>query len=731
MSIEAHFDIPFVARLASREKQNQQNYRPLIGIHKWFARRPGTLFRALLLAEFAPEKPLSENFFRSHSFPFKTIADPFMGGGTPLFEANRVGCHVVGFDVNPMSFWIVRQGVAPLDRAAFRQAAEEVIAQVKREIGGFYQTRCIHCGSSDAQVKYFLWVKQLPCQACGEVSDAFPGYLVAANERHTHFVVVCRSCKALNELEKRPDEAHPVMCSKCGQRLRMEGSARRNRHICAVCGQENPYPPPPDLGPPAHRLYAIEYYCAVCRPHHRGRFFKTPDEEDIGRFEAARSALAGSSSLPFIPDQKIPNGDETRRLHRWGYRYYRDLFNDRQLLSLSTLLQHLCAVPEAPIRHALLTVFSDVLRYQNMLCRYDTYALKCQDLFAVHGFPVGLVQCENNLLGIPAQGAGGFRHFVEKYDRAKSYCEAPFETVFQGGSKHLIRTPGERIEAHINPQGLGGSRPRAYLSARSAEEALLPPECLDAVLTDPPYFGNVQYAELMDFCYVWLRLALKEEFPEFVPLSTRSPQELTGNITEGRGLERFTEGLSRIFLRMAQALKPGAPLAFTYHHNDPEAYLPLQVAILDAGLTCTATLPCPAEMEASMHIHGTASSIIDTIFVCRAKRIESLGDPSCSAERSLRQCLETDVSALRQAGIRVTVGDLTCVALGHVSRLVIQDLQSSWRRGLPVSERLDWVRQQTRERWAKEGVSQMIAEIVATSPVSLPQLSLPGMNVDA
>lgn len=50
--IEKDFDVPFVAQLAQQEKQIQQHYRPVIGVHKWFARRPGTLFRALLLAEF-------------------------------------------------------------------------------------------------------------------------------------------------------------------------------------------------------------------------------------------------------------------------------------------------------------------------------------------------------------------------------------------------------------------------------------------------------------------------------------------------------------------------------------------------------------------------------------------------------------------------------------------------------------------------------------------------------
>ena len=58
MSLENDFDASFVTSLALREKQIQQSYRPLIGIHKWFARRPGTVFRSLLLAEFGGSDPL-------------------------------------------------------------------------------------------------------------------------------------------------------------------------------------------------------------------------------------------------------------------------------------------------------------------------------------------------------------------------------------------------------------------------------------------------------------------------------------------------------------------------------------------------------------------------------------------------------------------------------------------------------------------------------------------------
>ena len=122
-SLEQHFEPTFATRLALREKQIQQNYRPIIGIHKWFARRPGTVFRSLLLAEFNGSEPLETSYWREHKMT-GVIADPFMGGGTPIYEANRLGFSVLGADTNPMAFWIVRQALGRLDIQAFASAAE-------------------------------------------------------------------------------------------------------------------------------------------------------------------------------------------------------------------------------------------------------------------------------------------------------------------------------------------------------------------------------------------------------------------------------------------------------------------------------------------------------------------------------------------------------------------------------------------------------------------------------
>src|SRR5260370_29448618 len=160
MSIEQQFDISLVAGMALKEKQIQQNYRPIIAVHKWFARRPGTLFRGLLLSEFLDER-LDETFFRPHDLAGKVVADPFMGGGTPILEANRLGCDVFGYDINSMSAWIVSEEIGNLDLVEYRSQANTLLADLKAQLEPLYRTDCPRFGDREVPVKYFLWVKTI------------------------------------------------------------------------------------------------------------------------------------------------------------------------------------------------------------------------------------------------------------------------------------------------------------------------------------------------------------------------------------------------------------------------------------------------------------------------------------------------------------------------------------------------------------------------------------------
>jgi len=715
--LEAVFDAAFATGLALREKQIQQNYRPVIGVHKWFARRPGTIFRSLLLAEFGAGN-LRDSFWKAHRLS-GVIGDPFMGGGTPVYEANRLGFHVVGCDINPMAHWIVRQSLAPLDIGAFAAEAARVVEDVESEIGPLYRTKCECCGAA-ANVKYFLWVKTAQCPHCDETNDLFPGYRLAETERHPRHVLACAGCGALNEYDTPPTLEKPGKCTECAHAVHLEGNVSRKKLECRGCRKAF------SIGTfaraPEHRMWAIEYHCARCYKGIAGRQFKRPDRQDLARFKDAERRLSREGSTLPIPDDEIPAGDESDRLHRWGYRRYREMFGARQLLGLGLLLKRIRGINDVPIRHALLTVFSDTLRYQNMLCRYDTYALKCQDIFSVHGFPVGLVQCENSLLGIAGIGSGAFRHFVEKYSRAKQYCRAPFETRHSGKKKEIVPIVGETIEAAlVDHEPNSRTEKQAFLVNAPSQNAALRANSLDGVFTDPPYFDNVQYAELIDFCFAWLRQALLDEETSFVRKSTRSSDELTGNETLGRGIEHFSSGISEVFRHFANALKPGGPFVFTYHHNDPTAYLPLVLAILDADLDCTATLPAAAEMTASLHIAGTGSSILDSVFVCRkplvARRAKARQvEMPLDVRFECRTALECDAAAMRNAGVKITVGDLRCLIAGHVARIAIRTLRPAWNREAPLVERLRTARQCLEQITLMAGVSSTVEGVASDGP---------------
>jgi adenine-specific DNA methylase len=170
--------------------------------------------------------------------------------------------------------------------------------------------------------------------------------------------------------------------------------------------------------------------------------------------------------------------------------------------------------------------------------------------------------------------------------------------------------------------------------------------------------------------------------------------------------------MSAVYRAMARALKSGAPLAFTFHHNRIEAYHAVGVALLDAGFTCSATLPCPAEMGGSIHIHGTRSSIVDTVFVCRltGRTKRSL---LFENQQQLREIVEEDVTRLHSAGMKPTLGDIRCVTFGHVTRMAVWRLRQGWDPNAATNERLG--------RFAKEitslaDVGSVIEKVGVFSP---------------
>ncbi len=192
---------------------------------------------------------------------------------------------------------------------------------------------------------------------------------------------------------------------------------------------------------------------------------------------------------------------------------------------------------------------------------------------------------------------------------------------------------------------------------------------------------------------------------------------MTLNITLKRGIERFTKGLSAVFCKMAAALKPGSPLAFTFHHNSLEAYQSVAVALLDARLTCSVTFPAPAEMAGSIHISGTGSSIIDTIFVCRSTGKIARGTLANDSS-SLSQLVRVDLKQLRIGGVKPTRGDCRCIAAGHLTRLAVWNLKDHWQSEETVSNRLQAVNEWMKAFGGLEPVLKHVGDCNDLGPIT-------------
>jgi adenine-specific DNA methylase len=332
----------------------------------------------------------------------------------------------------------------------------------------------------------------------------------------------------------------------------------------------------------------MEYRCKQCNPQRRQ--YAAASAGDHMRARLAARILRGNPSL-CAPDSPVGTGQETRRPHAWGYKNVVDFFSARQRLALSIFAREITRLPEERIRRALLTIVSDMVRYNCELCRYDSWALKCRDAFAIHTFVIPLAYCEVNALGSAVSGTGGFPQVLKRYLRAKEYGEKPYDMFpAETGAPTRIFTEGERVIAEVvnTPAEIAGGGRRAWLGVGSADQLDVPAGIAHAVITDPPYFDFVQYRDLLDVHRAWLESALDD--PEMG--LDQLDRELTVKPgVDGRTAEAFTQGLSAAFRKASQALHETGLFAFTYHHSRLEAYVPLVVALLDAGLRCTLVLP--------------------------------------------------------------------------------------------------------------------------------------------
>ncbi|HEX29189.1 TPA: DUF1156 domain-containing protein [Candidatus Poribacteria bacterium] len=591
--------------------------KPIYRMHKWWARRLGSVFRMIILAAFADQNEstdsLWQRFCNGADLKGKIVLDPFMGGGTTIVEANRLGCKVIGVDVNPTAWFLTKKEIDPIDLEKLSAAFNRLEEKAGQFIKQYYQTICPN--GHQADVMYFFWVKVAECGECGAKVRLFPNYELSRNKDTT--VSVCPRCLQVIETKGYDPETKCPECEKVFDPRK--GISSRGIFRCPVCGaRQRILDAVKRKGTKLdEELYALEGYCRIC-----GRFFKRVDGYDIKIWEKAKEEFNRRKAELLMPTQAIPiEGRSDPRPVNHGYRYFWQMFNDRQLLCLSKLLEEILELPDRNIREFMLVAFSDCLDTNTMFCKYEAQWHKISVFFGLHAYHPIERPTENNVWGT-IFGRGTFTRCFEKVRRAKEYCLKPYERLIDSRGKRFSKHTGkERIEGYYveSFQGLLERDRAALLRCTSSEDlSFIPDRSVDAIITDPPYFENIQYSELADFFYVWLRLALKDKYPWFTPEYSGRPEEIVHNEKQGKTKDFFSRGLQRVFQECHRVLKGDGIMAFTFHHNKTWAWEAIARILLKSGFYISATPIVRSEGKSGFH-SSEGNIRYDAVLVCRKR----------------------------------------------------------------------------------------------------------------
>ena len=662
------FPFDFISRLAARESWRKEVHRPIYHIHKWWATRLGSVFRAIILGCVLPEgSDFAAEFYKTHRFAGLTIFDPFMGSGTTIGEAHKLGLTALGRDINPVAVESVRSALGPMDRGALESAFEELSNAVGERIRSLYSAKD-YTGRA-CNVLYFFWVMQVPCVHCQRAVDLFPSWVIAANaypDRKPDTQVLCPSCGEIFPGSRRQESA---TCTSCGFNFNPDqGTAKGSKSTCPWC--RDTFNILDAVGTlrsrPAFRLYGK----LVLTRDGRKEYLRATSA-DFEAYQACTSQLQeeGMQGNLVLPTLSLADGHNTRQAISYNFKRWRDFFNDRQLLAVSWLYKAILEIGDIPTRQALLTLHSGTLEFNNLFASYKgegTGAVR--HMFSHHILKPERTPIEANLWGTSKSSGSFSTLFRTRLLRAIEYRLKPTEVNgISGNGRQCAPAFSGHIEASW-PNDASVEERAIYLSCGDSANSSLPAGSVDMVVTDPPFFDNVHYSELADFFYAWQQLPRVGGANPCV--STRSSAEV-----QDSDVESFATKLKGVLQECGRVLKDSGLLAFTYHHSREEGWRALAEAILGAGFVVVNSQPVKAEMSVATPKAQAKEPIqLDIILVCRKR--SHLSPPPASSEEAIKAAREK-MDRLHAAGFTLSRNDQKVVLFGQLLTTLRTPAESS------------------------------------------------------
>jgi putative DNA methylase len=578
--------------LARKESFNKHLYRPNTYLHKWWARRSGTTFRHILKQLVAD--PDKRDFYEPGGLTGKVVLDPMMGGATTLHEAIRLGTDVIGADIDPIPVVQARATLTHAELKELRAAFDQFFADLYTEVGDYFQTGCPGCDRTlDAQYTLHGLRKQCSCSEVVQVDQYELRYETGRTLR------IWPDTWEISAGEQQPP-SQP-------KRRRLVTKADS---VCPTCSEKYS----DLLEVPFYARYVPVAVVGTCSEH--GLFLRPPGESDLARIDKA-DQLRGD--LDFGPAEyfAVRGGPKSDDLLGRNIHSYLDLFSSRQLLYLHQAVRLLDSY-SGVVKLNLALLVSTSLEFNAMLCGYKgadkRRAGAVRHVFALHAYAFPYTALENNPVNRDKSSGNLQLLFRDRIERGRTWAKQPRERkITSSGQTQVVKIRGEvDVGTEVFDQrALADARQAFWLIQGDSRRLPVDDRSVDFIVTDPPYYDNVQYSDLASFFHVWLARLLPDGADwDYDHVHSAVATKAVDDDTQ------FMRVLGGIFKECGRVLKRDrGRLVFTYHHWDANAWAELNIALKEAGFRLVNVYVVFSENPISVHINNLNAIKHDAILV--------------------------------------------------------------------------------------------------------------------
>jgi putative DNA methylase len=682
--IEDYIPIEAINEVAQREKTGHAAQHPR-KLHLWWARRPlaaarAAVYGALVPASAAPSRENVDSFFRvlcslgisdqalaqardqvagrNGAVPPRVL-DLFAGGGAIPLEAQRLGCDVTAVELNPVAHLIEKCMLEYPQR--WPSLGDDVRTYGRRWVDRTWG----RVGHLYPRVRETSSAPQMRMGDHDEHQDRVAGRPIAylwtrtvrcpTPERPEHIVPLVRQTW-LSKKKGSLVALRPVVDSECltvtwevatatsEAALGFDPSSfsKRGSTSCLVCGAavDGDYVKSEGL---AGRMGITPLGAALLKESGRGRQYVPAGSYPELSLEEAASLLESLEVQP--PSEPIQNRDTLNfKVPLYGLTRFQDLFTPRQLAVLCAFAQGVRETYDEmradgldedhaiAVSACLGLVLDRAADRNSNLCRWDTKNQSVTNTYARQALPMVWDFVEANPF---AEGAGRVEEYVE------NLADILDSLVGVGRPVEVIRTSATQLPHEDSS--------------------------FDAVVTDPPYYDNISYADLSDFFYVWLKRSVGFLFPEHFggELTPKRREAVVAphrhDSDKAAARSFYEEEMAKAFGEVHRVLKPGCPLICVYAHKTTLGWSSLVEALRRSGFTITEAWPLDTEMPERALGQNTASLASSIFLVARRRDGDDVGD-AAEVRRELEAVIDERLAQLTDAGI--TGSDLVIATMG-------------------------------------------------------------------